>query len=372
MESAADTRVLLWALPVVALASLLALWVLTPPVIRLCQRFELFDYPNARKRHLLPTPRLGGIAIALGAGAALLSGYLVWPELFTDFSFQWPGIFWAGLLILALGIYDDVVGAPAYVKLMGQIMAALLLCLWDFRIATVWVPFVGRIALGIWSIPLTVTWFLVVCNAINLLDGLDGLAAGMATIGGAFLALVGIFWGIPHVALLGAALFGASLGFLRFNYPPAQIFMGDSGSLFLGFLFAVASVSVPIRTLTAVTMALPLLAVWIPVVEVVTSASRRIWSGRSPMRADHAHWHHLLVRRGWSVRRVLWTYYAIAFAFGLFVPALRLFDRYVVLPVFLSFCVFVIGYLASQARAPRVQWDDSQETSETPVEHARV
>ncbi len=362
---------LLGALPLTVATAYLVLWVLTPPVIRLCTRLGLYDYPGARKRHLVPTPRLGGLAIAAGIGASVLLTSLLWPHLLQDLAGQWPGIIWAGLLILALGVYDDVVGAPAYLKLMAQITAGLLLCLWDFKFATVWVPFVGRIPLGIWSIPLTTMWIVVLCNAVNLVDGLDGLASGLAAIGGFFLAAVGVFWSVPLVAVLGAALVGANLGFLRFNFPPARIFMGDSGSLFLGFVFAVASVSVPIKTLTAITMALPLLAVAFPVVEVITSATRRMLSGRSPMRADHAHWHQLLVRRGWSTRRILWTYYGLAVGFGLFVPALRYVDRYLVLPVFLVFCAVVIGYLSSRARVkPSNELASSPADAE--IEHARV
>lgn len=362
---------LLGALPLTVATAYLVLWVLTPPVIRLCTRLGLYDYPGARKRHLVPTPRLGGLAMAAGLAAAVLFTGLLWPELLSDLSGQWPGILWAGLLILALGVYDDVVGAPAYLKLMAQIVAGLLLCLWDFKFTTVWVPFVGRIPLEMWSIPLTTIWIVVLCNAVNLVDGLDGLASGLAAIGGFFLTLVGLLWSVPLVAVLGAALVGSNLGFLRFNYPPARIFMGDSGSLFLGFVFAVASVSVPIKTLTAITMALPLLAVWFPVVEVVTSATRRVLSGRSPMRADHAHWHQLLARRGWSTRRILWTYYGLAVAFGLFVPALRYVDRYLVLPVFLVFCAAVIGYLFRRAR-PRLPAEVNSNPADSSIEHARV
>lgn len=370
MESGLNSGALLGALPLAVATAYLVLWVLTPPVIRWCTRLGLFDYPTARKRHLLPTPRLGGLAIAAGVGLAVYIVSLLWPHLLSDLRGQWPGIIWAGLLILALGLYDDVVGAPAYLKLMAQITAGLLLCLWDFKFSTVWVPFIGRIPLGIWSIPLTTGWIVVLCNAVNLVDGLDGLASGLAAIGGFFLAMVGALWSVPMVAVLGAALLGANLGFLRFNYPPARIFMGDSGSLFLGFVFAVASVSVPIKTLTAITMALPLLAVWFPVVEVITSATRRVLSGRSPMRADHAHWHQLLARRGWSTRRILHTYYALAIGFGLFVPALRFVDRYLVLPVFLVFCAIVILYMASRTRpSASTELSNPQDAS---IEHARV
>jgi UDP-GlcNAc:undecaprenyl-phosphate GlcNAc-1-phosphate transferase len=370
MEYSAGLTTLAGALPVAAMAALLTLWVLTPPIIRFCRRLGLFDYPGARKRHLVPTPRLGGIGLAVGVTFAIGLCYYLWPDLFVDLAYQWPGILWAGILILALGIYDDLVGAPAYLKLITQITAALLLCLWDFRFSTVWVPFIGRIDLGMWSIPITAGWIVVLCNAINLVDGLDGLASGLAAIGGGFLCAVGLMWNVPHVAVMGAALVGANLGFLRYNYPPAQVFMGDSGSLFLGFVFAVASVSVPIKTVTAITMALPLLAVWFPVVEVITSASRRMLSGRSPMRADHAHWHQLLVRRGWPVKHILWSYYAIAIGFGMFVPALRFFDRYLVLPVFIVFCVAVIGYLTRKTRPPQSDW--GTDTQESQVEHARV
>jgi UDP-GlcNAc:undecaprenyl-phosphate GlcNAc-1-phosphate transferase len=234
----------------------------------------------------------------------------------------------------------------------------------------VWIPFVGRLELGISSIPLTVAWIVMLCNSINLIDGLDGLATGVAAIGGGFLGLVGILWNIPHVAVLGAAICGVCLGFLRYNYPPARIFMGDSGSLLLGFCFAVASVSVPIKTLTAISMALPLLAVWFPLFELVSSTGRRILAGRSPMKADHGHWHHMLLRAGWSNQRIIWTYYAIALGCGMFVPALRVFDRYLVLPVFVAYCVLVIGYLSRHAVLAGKTW--KQNTRERPVEHARI
>jgi UDP-GlcNAc:undecaprenyl-phosphate GlcNAc-1-phosphate transferase len=367
MESGVGMWVVLAAVFVVAITALAGVWLLTPPVLTICRRFSIFDFPSARKRHLVPTPRLGGLAIIGGIALAFGAAMLGWPEMLADINPQWPGIVWATVLILALGLYDDLVGAPPHVKLATQVLAALLLCLWDFRFNTIYVPFVGALNLGFWSVPLTVAWVVVITNAINLIDGMDGLAAGVAAIGAGFLTMVGIFWHVPYVAVLGAALLGATAGFLRFNYPPAQLFMGDSGSLTLGFLFAVASVSVPIKTLTVVTMAVPLLAVAIPLVEVFNSFTRRLAAGRSPLRADRLHWHHLLLRRGWSVKRVLWTFYAVAFGFGLFVPALRVLDRYYVMPVFVVFCAVVFGYLTRHTSTRNVTYQ-----SESTVEHARV
>lgn len=367
MESGVGLWVVLGAVCVVTTTALVGVWLLTPPVLAFCRRFSIFDFPSARKRHLVPTPRLGGLAIVGGIAIAFAVAAWGWPELFAEINPQWPGIVWATALILALGLYDDLVGAPAYLKLTTQALAALLLCLWDFRFSTVYVPFVGALDLGLWSIPLTVGWVVVITNAINLIDGVDGLAAGVAAIGAGFLTMVGLFWHVPYVAVLGAALFGATAGFLRFNYPPAQLFMGDSGSLSLGFLFAVASVSVPIKTLTVVTMAVPLLAVAFPLAEVVNSFVRRVAAGRSPLRADRRHLHHLLLRRGWPVKRVLWTFYAVSFGFGLFVPALRVIDRYYVMPIFLVFCAIVVGYLTRHTSTRNVTYQ-----SESTVEHARV
>jgi UDP-GlcNAc:undecaprenyl-phosphate GlcNAc-1-phosphate transferase len=307
------------------------------------------------------------VGIAAGVFFGFLVAALIWPELLSDLAPQLPGILLAGLLILALGVYDDLVGAPAYLKLGVQTLAALLLCLWDFKFSTVYVPFVGRLGLGDLSVPVTVLWIVTVTNSLNLIDGVDGLAAGVAAIGGGFLAVIGLLWSIPHIAVLGAIIVGATVGFLRYNYPPARVFMGDSGALLLGFLFAVASVSVPIKTLTVVTMALPLLAVGIPLVELFISTIRRLAAGRSPLRADRLHWHHLLLRRGWSTKRLIWTYYAIAFGFGLFVPALHLVDRYYVLPVFILFCVWVISYLTGHAKEKKTGWQP-----DSSVKHARV
>lgn len=355
------------ALPALCAAALAAILFLMPAVIALCRRWGLYDYPNVRKRHTVPTPRLGGLGIAAGIFLAFFLASWFWPELLADLAPQMPGIIWAGLLVLALGLYDDLVGAPAYLKLGVQALAALLLCLWDFKFGTVYVPFVGRIGLGVLSVPVTVVWIVTVTNSLNLIDGVDGLAAGVAAIGGGFLTVIGLLWSIPHVAVLGAVIVGVTIGFLRFNYPPARVFMGDSGALFLGFLFAVASVSVPIKTLTVVTMALPLLAVGIPLVELLISTIRRLARGRSPLRADRLHWHHLLLRRGWSTKRLIWTYYGIAFGFGLFVPALHLVDRYYVLPIFILFCVWVITYLTGHAREKKTDWQP-----DTSVKHARV
>jgi UDP-GlcNAc:undecaprenyl-phosphate GlcNAc-1-phosphate transferase len=360
------------ALPAFCAAALATILLLMPAVIALCRRWGLYDYPDVRKRHSVPTPRLGGVGIAAAIFAAFALAAWLWPEFLADLVPQWPGILWAGLLILALGLYDDLVGAPAYLKLGTQILAALLLCLWDFKFTTIYVPFVGRLGLGVFSVPLTVLWIVTVTNSLNLIDGVDGLAGGVAAIGGVFLTVIGLLWSVPHIAVLGAIIFGATVGFLRFNYPPARVFMGDSGALFLGYLFAVASVSVPIKTLTVVTMALPLLAVGIPMVELIISTFRRVAAGRSPLRGDRLHWHHLLLRRGWSTRRLIWTYYAIAFGFGLFVPALHLVDRYYVLPVFILFCVWVITYLTGHTREKKVTWEPGAETEDRSVNHARV
>jgi len=360
------------ALPAFCAAALATILLLMPAVIALCRRWGLYDYPNARKRHSVPTPRLGGVGIAAAIFAAFALAAWLWPEFLADLAPQWPGILWAGLLILALGLYDDLVGAPAFLKLGTQVLAALLLCLWDFKFTTVYVPFVGRLGLGMFSVPLTVIWIVTVTNSLNLIDGVDGLAAGVAAIGGVFLTVIGLLWSVPHIAVLGAIIGGATIGFLRFNYPPARVFMGDSGALFLGYLFAVASVSVPIKTLTVVTMALPLLAVGIPMVELIISTFRRLAAGRSPLRADRLHWHHLLLRRGWSTKRLLWTYYAIAFGFGLFVPALHLVDRYYVLPVFILFCVWVITYLTGHAREKKAAWEPGAAAEDRSVNHARI
>jgi UDP-GlcNAc:undecaprenyl-phosphate GlcNAc-1-phosphate transferase len=293
---------------------------LTPPVRALALRVGAIDHAlGTRKRHGAPVPRLGGLAIALGAGASLAVAYLAYPPLRQDLATDRALALMVGTLaILALGVVDDLRGLRASPKLAVQVAAAALAFWAGFRIETLPVPFGEPLALGLASAPLTVLWMVGVTNALNLADGLDGLAAGQAVLAlGAYLVMA-LAGGDGLVALVTAAAAGSALGFLRHNRHPATIFMGDAGSLLLGFLLAVSSVALLGRNPGGTAAIAPAVAVALPVADAALAFLRRLLRGFPVARGDRGHLHHRVLDRLGSHRetvRVLWCA-ALAVALG--------------------------------------------------------
>jgi UDP-GlcNAc:undecaprenyl-phosphate GlcNAc-1-phosphate transferase len=270
---------------------------------------------SSRKIHGQPIPRVGGIAIA-GAFYAPLIGLLFVDSgvgrNFTSDGGRVLGLFVGGALIVALGIYDDLRGADARQKFAVQFAVAAMMYGFGFRIDVVTVPVLGTLQLGLAGFPLTVLWIAGVTNAVNLIDGLDGLAAGIA-----FVALVALFvlaaaHGDPLMMLYTAALAGAVLGFLFFNFNPASVFMGDTGSLFLGFVLATASVDTYRKSATAVTLLVPIVLLGLPIADTLLSIGRRALRGAPLFSADRGHIHHRLLARGLSQRQAVLVLYALA------------------------------------------------------------
>ena len=215
----------------------------------------------------------------------------------------------ASLLIVALGLLDDLRGAPPPVKLVVQAAAAIILTLFGLGIPMVSLPFSGRVPSGIFNVPLTIGWVLLVTNAINLIDGLDGLAAGAVFIASMTLWWVGRTHQDIYVMFLTAILAGATLGFLRQNFPPAKIFMSDTGSQFLGFTLATLSLIDNRKGTATITLLFPLVVMGVPVLDSALAFVRRLLRGRSVFHADSGHIHHRLLRIGLSQRSavlVLW------------------------------------------------------------------
>ncbi len=293
---------------------------LTPLLRALALRLGLLDHALiARKVHGMPMPRLGGVAIVVGfvgtiavlvelePGAVLLAGARDRTLL---------ALVAGGLCIAALGIYDDVRGADATVKLTVQLVAATLVYALGIRIDTLSLPFVETIHLGWVGLPLTLLWLVGVVNAVNLVDGLDGLAGGLALVAIFTLSALALLTGQWQAFVALAALGGACLGFLFFNVSPASIFMGDTGSMFLGFMLAALSIVVQQRAAPTLPSAVPVLALGIPILDTLLAIVRRAARGAPIFSADREHLHHRLLALGRSHARAAGALWAAGLTLG--------------------------------------------------------
>jgi UDP-GlcNAc:undecaprenyl-phosphate GlcNAc-1-phosphate transferase len=296
----------------------LAAWVLTPIIRVAARRRGLLDEPGERKIHGVAIPRLGGVAILvafyLGVSAGLVVETIAGGERASRD--QIAVVLLGAALVACIGLLDDLVGMRARVKLAAQIGASLVVVLLGLSIDHLAGPW-GSIPLGAWSLPLTVAWFVVVMNAMNLIDGLDGLASGVALIAMAAFYLISTTGGLaPPIALVLAAAGGGVIGFLRYNLYPATIIMGDTGAILLGFLLAAAGV--------AITQSGSPAAAWAPVAALALALGDTAWAivrrvaNRTPIFApDKRHVHHRLLAAGLSQRTTMLTLWLVAAAFAL-------------------------------------------------------
>ncbi len=292
---------------------------LTPLVRAFAIRAGLFDHAvSSRKVHARPVPRLGGLAI-VGAFFAPLLGLLVADSgvgrLFYSQRWQVVGLFAGGAAIAALGVYDDARGADARQKFTVQFGVAALAYGLGYRIDTLATPF-GDVALGWAGLPFTMLWIAGVVNALNLIDGLDGLAGGAAFAAVVTNLLVAVQRGDVLMALFSAALGGAILGFLVFNFNPASIFMGDCGAMFLGFVLAATSVQTHQKSSTAVGLLVPVIALGFPLADTLLAMIRRALRGVPLFRADREHIHHRLMRLGLTHRQTVLLLYLASTLLG--------------------------------------------------------
>jgi UDP-GlcNAc:undecaprenyl-phosphate GlcNAc-1-phosphate transferase len=208
-----------------------------------------------------------------------------------------------GSLILAVGVRDDLKGMSALTKLIGQVTAAMVVFHAGVQISVVNIPFMGLVELGVWTFPITIFWIVLVTNAINLIDGLDGLAGGVAVLAGTTLFVMSLVEGNVVGALLLVSMVGATLGFLRFNWNPASIFLGDTGSLFLGFLLALSSTHGSQKSFTLFSIVAAFVALALPIFDLSMAVIRRYLVGKPVFSADQYHVHHMLLRKGLSQRQ---------------------------------------------------------------------
>lgn len=284
------------------LIALLAVMILTPLVRKLAFQFNWLDQPEARKVHAQPIPRVGGLAIYGGILIAFLAASYGLNLLQQSHLIQ--AILWTSMLLVFLGWVDDVKGVSAWTKLLFQLGVASLAYWLGIRIEFIQHPF----SAGYWffsgiSYPITVLWMIIFMNIINLIDGLDGLASGLTAVASATLFVSALFTGQQTAAVLAVILLGACLGFLRHNFYPARIFMGDCGSLLLGYWIAVISIVGVLKSTASIAVAVPVLAVAVPMLDTVLAIVRRIKKRQPIFRADREHLHHQLLFRGYSHRQ---------------------------------------------------------------------
>lgn len=311
----------------VFLGTLVASFALTREVRRLATKWGVVAWPTEQRHvHSAPIPRLGGVAIY----AAFVAGTLI--ALFIGS--RYPGLAWtlglanqtksllamltAGTLVFGVGVYDDLRSASAAAKFSVQAIAGALLFFGGLRILDVPVLFGANHPVGwLLGLPLTIVWVIGITNAFNLIDGLDGLAAGSALFSTLVVFVVSLVSGASLVVVISAALAGAILGFLRFNFNPATIFLGDSGSLFIGFMLSALALQGAQKASTAVAVAIPVVSFGLPILETALSVLRRWLSGRPVFTADREHIHHKLLELGYSHRQVVIVLYAVSAVFGL-------------------------------------------------------
>ena len=284
--------------------ALLASFLLTPYVKQLAFRIGAVDRPDKRKVHTHIMPRLGGLAIYL---ATVLAVVLCVP-LTKDII----GILLGGTWIVFLGILDDKYSLPAKVKLLGQIIGACILCAFDIRIEWLNNPFGGYFYLEYLSIPFTIFWVISFINVVNLIDGLDGLAAGVTGIASITVILVAVHQGYFPVATVTAALAGGIIGFIHYNFNPATIFMGDTGSMFIGYMLAAVSVFGAVKSAATIALIVPAVALGVPIMDTAFAILRRYSNGRPIFQPDKGHLHHRLLAMGMSQRQAVLLMYAIS------------------------------------------------------------
>lgn len=303
-----------------------------PWVIRLATRLGVVDRPGGRRTHRGLVPRLGGIAIALGVGSGIAAALILGKRAFTVVQpeqYPWYGPALGLFIVFAGGLLDDIRQYSAGKKLMIQLLATAVAVAGGVRIDGVTLPGFGIVELGVFGSIAAFAWILLVTNAMNLIDGMDGLAGGLAFITAATLAAISSLNGQFAMVVCSFALAGAVLGFLVFNFNPARVFMGDGGSQFLGFFIAILSIRGCQKGPTAIAISVPLMILGVPLLDLGTTIARRVRKRGVPgpsgilglvrrvSQADREHLHHNLLAHGLSPRRAVAMLYGVAGLFAL-------------------------------------------------------
>ncbi|GEM_PF-203603 len=307
------------------LAPLLVVYLITPLVSRLARRLGAIDRPNHRKIHSQATPLMGGLAIYLGMWLPILALSFWDNDVTARVGGKWPQfavVAMAGAAVMLSGILDDLRGLSVIKKLLVQVPLAVLFTMFVAHFDNINIPGIGRVDLGIWGIPLTIIWIVGITNALNLVDGIDGLATGVAFFVALTTSVLAIMGGKEFLALVMLAMAGACLGFLRYNFTPAKIFLGDTGSLFLGMTLAATSVMASSKSHVAASLLVAVIILGYPVIDTLLAMARRGLHGKSMFTPDRGHIHHRLLARGLGHSRAAMVIYVFCAALSILALAI--------------------------------------------------
>ncbi|EKN68562.1 MraY family glycosyltransferase [Schinkia azotoformans] len=296
---------------ITAIVCFLASVALTPLVKKFAIYIGAVDKPNQRKVHQRVMPRLGGLAIFI----SMVIGFAI-AQPFDDDIATWPILLGATIIVIT-GVFDDRFEISPKVKLLGQILAAGVVIYGGVQVESINLPlFEATIEFGIFTIPFTLLWIVGITNAINLIDGLDGLAAGVSSIVLITISAMAMVMGNTFVVVMGTILLASTLGFLIYNFHPAKIFMGDTGALLLGFMISVFSI-LGFKSITVYSLILPIIILGVPISDTLFAIIRRIVNKKPLSAPDKSHLHHCLLRLGFSHRQTVLIIYAMSAFFAI-------------------------------------------------------
>ena len=288
----------------------------TPLVKSLANRVGAIDVPKDNRRmHTVPIPRMGGLAIFVG----FLLSVLIFSK---NMGRELQSILLGAIVLVILGVFDDKYALGAKLKLFFQLVAACVVVFYGgLRIDRLTNPFGDSLYsywdFGVFSYPITIIWIVAITNAVNFIDGLDGLACGVSCISSLNLLVIALLVSDAQVSIIMAALTGACLGFVPYNFNPAKIFMGDTGSTFLGFMLATVSIQGLFKAYAAISFIVPFLLLGLPILDICFAVIRRVAHGKSPMEADRGHFHHRLIDMGFSQKQSVAIAYVLTGILGL-------------------------------------------------------
>ncbi len=343
------------------LAALVISFLMTPVVKTFAYKIGAVDVPkDARRMHKVPIPRLGGLAIFIG----FMVSVLILGDVRGNGQMQ--SILLGSVIIVVLGVVDDIMALPALLKFVVEIAAALIPALNGVVIQAFSNPNIFSDSLywvlGPLSVPFTVLWIVAITNAVNLIDGLDGLANGVSAISATTMLVIALLASEAEVAVVMAALVGACVGFMPYNLNPAKMFMGDTGATFLGFILATMSIQGLFKFYAVISFAVPFLILGLPIFDTTFAFIRRIAHGQSPMHADRGHIHHRLIDMGLSQKQAVATLYVISAMLGLSAVVLTTGGEQKAMLFFVALCV--VGAVAARVVFPKEIREELQEEIE--------
>jgi len=360
---------MIWASLLAAASAFLINLLILPLVLRLAHRHKWYDRPDSRKIHTGLIPRMGGPGLFLSFVLAAVLAALVLPRL-TGVHLLQPrlaALFGGMALMHLVGLYDDFKNLRAIWKFVLQLAAAAIIASGGFLIRSVTLPYLGTIPLGLAAYPITVVWLVGIANAVNLIDGMDGLACGIGAFAAAAMGAIALLQGSAQGAVLAFALLGALLAFLLFNFPPARIFMGDSGSLFLGLTLAALPLAGGIpRSAAFGSLIVPVTLLTVPILDTATAILRRLHHRRSIISPDKQHIHHKLLAMGLNERQILTVIYGMCAYLALVsvssVVLPKEINVYLIVVVWVGSLLgyWVLSYLGVKNRKAETQSEDSE------------